>query len=538
MNEIRNILLFIAAALAPSVCAARPPRLVVNIVVSSMRAGDIDRYRAGFSDGGFLRLEQGVRYAAGEYPYMQTTTPVSLATLSTGALPSTHGIVSDHWFDYADNRRVDLIVDRSVAGFGYTGFDGRFSPANLLAPTVGDALGAASPDSRVVTVALDPVSAVVFGGRRGVAYWVEPSRVMWSSSTHYMLNLPAWVEDYNRTRINTSLLGETWPLLRNPSVYVNRRRAVVDLPAVKRGEQPAVRTVGIEPAVVPFAAYDRLRCSPAGNAAVFAFAKQSVAKYSLGADSAPDILNIVLDTPRFVAEIYGPESLESEDMYYRLDEALAEFLTFLFAQVKEEETLVVLTSDHGTSPSWDASPSPAGRINMLQSEVIVNGFLNARHGQGEWVTSMHDRAIWLNHDLIYNRGLDLAAVQEEVASFVMQLRGVSHALSSSAMRSSYFGDGYGERMQNGFYPRRSGDVLLNLMPGWTEERGDRRSESGSMYGYDTRVPLLFYGWSLPKIAVGERTPMTSVAPTLSSVLGILPPAASEGDPLGEVVPAK
>lgn len=535
---LRHTAVLAAALLATAVCAANPPRLVVNIVVSSMRAEDLDRYRAGFGDGGFVRLASGVRYTSGEYDYMQTTTPVSLATLSTGALPSTHGVVSDHWFDYVDNRRIDLIVDRNVAGFGYTGIDGRFSPANLLAPTLGDALSAASADSRTVTVALEPTSAVVFGGQRGVAYWMEPSRIMWSSSTHYMLNLPAWVEDYNRTRINASLLSDSWTLLRRPSVYVNRRRAVIELPAVKRNEQPAIKTVGITAAVTPYKGYDRLRYTPAGNAAVLGFAKQLLTKYALGADAVPDLLNIVLDAPRFIAESYGPESLEVEDMYYRLDEELSEFLTYLFAQIKPEEVLVVLTSDHGTSPSFDASPKAAGRINMLQSEVIVNGFLNARHGQGDWVTSVHDRSIWLNRDLIYNKGLNLADVQEEVAAFVMQFRGVSHALSSAAMRSSYFGNGYGAKMQNGFYPRRSGDVVLNLMPGWIEESDERRSDSGSMYGYDTHVPLLFYGWSLPAKTVAHRTPMTSVAPTVAAVLGILPPAASEGDVLEDIVGMK
>ena len=37
-------------------------------------------------------------------------------------------------------------------------------------------------------------------------------------------------------------------------------------------------------------------------------------------------------------------------MYYRLDRDLADFLTFVFAQVRNGEVLVVFTSDHGTSP--------------------------------------------------------------------------------------------------------------------------------------------------------------------------------------------
>ena len=534
MRSIIKSTITAAAILAVTVCTARPPKLVVNIIVSSMRADDLDRYGNGFGEGGFRRLMSGVNFTGASYGYMQTTTPVSLATLTTGAQPSTHGVVGEAWYDYVDNRRVELATDRTVTGFGYpNSYDGRFSPANLLAPTIGDALCDARRESRVATVALEPASAIVAGGRHGVAYWMEPSRTMWSSSTYYMLSLPDWVEDFNRRQPGTSFTTLTWELFNAPSVYVNRRLAVVSMQRERRGGQ-ALTTIGISGTVQPESAYDRLRYTPAGNDAVLEFARRVLTNHSLGQDDAPDMLNIVLDTPRFVTECYGPESIEAEDMFYRLDSALSDFLNFLYSRVRSEDVLVVLTSDHGTSPSYDASPTPVERVNMMQSEVIVNGFLNARHGQGNWVTAISDRSIWLNRDLIYNRGLNLAEIQEEVASFVMQFRGIAHALSSSALRSGSFADGYGRKMQNGFYPRRSGDVIFNLMPGRTEERSDRRSESGSMYGYDTRVPLLFSGWRVPSRRVTTPVDMTSVAATIASVLGITPPAASEGLALRDV----
>lgn len=526
-----------AALLTTAVCAAKPPRLVVNIVVSSMRADDLNRYRKGFGDSGFKRLSGGTVYTDCSYDYMQTITPVSLATFTTGAQPSTHGIVGEVWYDYVDNRRVELLSDRTVNGFGYpNSYDGRYSPANLLAQTIGDAMYQASADSRVVTVALEPLSAVVTGGRHGVAYWMEPSRAMWSSSTYYMMSLPEWVEDYNRQYMGPAAVTETsWELYRSPSVYVNRRMADMKLPKTKRGTEPALTTVGISAAVHPESAYDRLRYSPAGNDAVLNFAKRLLTNYSLGQDDTPDMLNIVLDTPRFITESYGPESVEAEDMFYRLDDALSDFLSYLFGSVRSEDTLVILTSDHGSSPSFDAVPTPVERVNMMQSEVIVNGFLNARHGQGNWVTAIDNRSIWLNRDFIFSKGMNLADVQEEVAAFVMQFRGISHALTSTALRGSYFADGYGRKMQNGFYPRRSGDVVFNMMPGRIEERSDRRSESGSMYGYDTRVPLVFYGWRVPVMRkVTAPVDMTAVAPTVAAVLEIVPPSASEGRALRDI----
>ncbi len=131
------------------IARASTPRLVVQLVVSSMRAEDLDRYAANFSDDGFLRLvRSGTRYTSGRYDYQQTTTPVSLATLTTGAQPSTHGVIALHWRDYVENEAVDLIRDKEG-----------ISPRQLIAPTLGEALLRDSPESRVVTVAAEPESA-------------------------------------------------------------------------------------------------------------------------------------------------------------------------------------------------------------------------------------------------------------------------------------------------------------------------------------------------------------------------------------------
>ena len=203
--------------------------------------------------------------------------------------------------------------------------------------------------------------------------------------------------------------------------------------------------------------------------------------------------------------------------------------------LSERGHTVVITSDHGTSPSFDTGHEESDRFNTRQFEVIVNGFLNVRYGMGDWVLEYEDKCVYLNHNLIYERGLDLAEVQNEVAIFAMQFRGVSHALSATAMRTSYFGSGYARKMQNSFYPRRSGDVILNLMPGWIEEQERCWSSSGSMYGYDTQVPLVFYGVSVGPQRIKRRVDMTAVAPTVARMLEITEPAASEGEVLPEII---
>ena len=172
MKKILLVLLLLPGVLP--ILANTPPRLVINLVVSSMRPDDIDRYRSQFGTGGFLRLTAGgARFTEGSYDYQQTSTPVSLATLTTGAMPSTHGVISTRWRDYIVNKTVGLIDDPSVRDPEYYHGNGAYSPRNQIAPTVGEALLRQSPDSRSVTVALDPISAVVMGGREGMTFWMD-----------------------------------------------------------------------------------------------------------------------------------------------------------------------------------------------------------------------------------------------------------------------------------------------------------------------------------------------------------------------------
>lgn len=514
-----SILLCVLAALP--VEAARP-RLVVQIVVGSMRAEDLDRYAAHFGEEGFRRLmEHGARCTGARYDCQQTATPVSLATLTTGALPSTHGVIGSRWHDYTDNSTVWLTSGRKGDG-----------PYHLIAPALGETLLRQIPESRCVTVAAEAESAVVMGGHTEHVFWLDPQHCGWTTSYYYAEAVPDWVARNNRERYDLSYIATPWRMLYDRTNYRNTRHwdiATAGHAHKKEDREPApAKRLALDND------YDRLLYTPAGNSAVLGFAKQAIAQFKLGDDTAPDLLNICLDASRRIVEAYGPESIEAEDMYYRLDRDLADFLTFLFAQVEEDEAVVILTSDHGTSPSYDLASTQADRFNARQFEVIVNGFLNVRYGAGNWVTDYASNCIWLNHNLIYERGLNLAEVQNEVAIFAMQFGGVSHALAATAMRTSYFGSGYARRMQNSFYPRRSGDVIVNLMPGWIEERDRCHSSSGSMYGYDTEVPLLFYGAGIAPQRIRRTVEMTSVAPTVARLLEISEPAASEGEALEEI----
>lgn len=514
--------------------AVEAPKLVVNIVVSQMRYDYLSRFGDNLSEDGFRRfMREGVVFSQSYYDYMQTTTEAALATLTTGTNPSTHGITSERWIDYVTGKSVDLIADERAAGLECNAEIGCFSSRNLIVPTLADRLLAESPASKVITVAIDPASAVVMGGHTSQVFWMDVTRCNWISSTAYMERLPEWVARYNTDRRAETFLDKRWSLSKPQDRYVNDRYTVFDF---KTSDfRYKMRNLDVFKTREISRNYPQIVTMPSGNTLVAEFAREAIIREDLGKDDHVDLLNVCFDTPRWIGEAYGTEAMETEDMIYRLDGDLAAMMAFIDAQFPDRRVLYVLTSDHGASDSYDADAErPRERFNADQFKVVVNSFLTAQYGPGNWVLDYVDRQLYLNRTLVYSRGLSLEDVQNQVAAFVLQFRGVSHVLTSTAMQNSYFGGSYAQKIQNSFYPKRSGDLTVNLMPGWIEEDDGRRSQSGSMYDYDSHVPFMVLGCGLPAMIVERQVDMTSLAPTLARIMKISRPIASSGEPIGEL----
>ncbi|MFR9524406.1 MAG: alkaline phosphatase family protein [Rikenellaceae bacterium] len=531
----KKIALYVLTIFITLSAAAQPidpnkPRLVVNIIVSGMRSVDLERYQSNVGLGGLrLLYEEGLRYDNCQYSYQQTTTPVSLSTLATGAQPSTHGVVGESWFDYVTNEKVDLIFDSAAKNFEYPLPEGGYSALNLFVPTLSEALLIDSPRSQSVTVALDPVSSIMLAGNAGTPFWFDEYTCNWASSSAYMTQLPQWAMDYNHSDADVELTATKWSMSFHSDLYVNSRYQnntggyiLGNAVKINRNENRRERLAKY---------YKQISSTPIGNDIVASFASLAVASMKLGGDEYVDILNVCFDASRNIVERYGPESIEAEDMYYKIDRTIAELIKFIDSQVKDGSVVYLLTSDHGTSPTVDVESS---RFNSRQFEVILNGFLSVRYGSDNWVLACENGAVYLNHNAVYKKNLTLSEVQSEAATFALQLQGVSHAITSTTLSSSYFGNGYAQKIQSGFYPRRSGDVILNFMPNWIERDVDRVSQSGSMYNYDRAVPLVIYGRGVPAKVVSRSVDAVSVAPTLAAIMGISEPAASEGRPLEEL----
>ena len=529
MKNIRHIILLVLATLALVPTLAAKPKVVVNIVVGGMCGDDLTRYSENFSDKGFNRLTSGgAVYAECYSDFIPNTHLSALATIASGTLPSMHGVIADKWYDRSNNNAIVTLGRKKgeVRCNARDGINSGFTADHIAVQTLAEAVVESHSKSRSITVAQSANSAILLAGRASECYWID-DRGRWCSADCYTNMLPSWVTTYNETDFNSVFVTGSWFGQYPKSRYLNSRKSDILVYDV------STKVSKNKNEVTGWA--EQLATTPAGNGAVLEFAKKAF--NHLLHEKRPgenDILNICLDASRNIAQKYGSDSIEYEDMLYRLDTSLGEFLDHVFAQVKsKDDVVIVLTSDRGSLAASTYDLSNKYQFNRRQTEVILNAFLSARYGQGNWVLGCHDNSIYLNRNTIYSHKLTLKEIETEAAAFAIQFRGIANALTAEAMLSGSFVHGTARLMQNTFYAQRSGDVSIVLQPLHIDNEQPGLS-SGSPYNYDRHVPLVIYGGGIASQRIDRRVSTTSIAPTIASLLGVKRPMCSDAEILTEV----
>ena len=523
MRYTTRYIVFIVA-LCAAVVATAQPRLAVNIVVSGMSQGDIARYEKNFGKDGFLRLRsEGVEFTECYADYAPTTPEAGLATLATGTSPATHGIFSSVLFDRTSNREIKLCekanLQPSIAQ--HRGAASQYTTQQFTVQTLSEAVIASHNSNRAITIAHTPISAMILAGRKGECYWID-NNGKWSTAECYTKELPLWVEAYNRDELNRVFATDSWYGRYTRDYYRNSHSTDIALYEKSGNKRPRSQRKESDKWI------ENLMRMPSGNIAIFEFAKRAInSLLPLRVGEECKVLNICLDIPRIIAEKYGADSIEYEDMLYSLDISLAEFLTYLYAQTSSRQDIVVtLTSDGGVSPTIRDN-NDSSRFNTRQFEVIMNAFLSARYGQDSWILGYSNGSLYLNHDVVYKHKKSLVEIQNEVAAFALQYRGITNAITATALRSTQFSRGAVALVQNGYNPRRSGDVLITLEAERIELDSERVAMSGSIYSYDRHIPLIISGAGIVPRQEIQRISNEQIAPSLATLIGVSRPQYSE-----------
>ncbi len=517
------------------------PKLVVGIVVDQMRYDFLYRYADQYGTGGFRRMMEGGFNAKNtQYSYFPTVTAAGHSSVYTGSVPSVNGIAGNDWFDVQRGRQMYCVEDDSVrATDGNPSAAGRMSPKNLLVSTITDQLRIASNfRSKTIGIALKDRGSILPAGHTGTAYWFDGRDGNWISSTFYMPNLPKWVNEFNARNLPAQYLREGWKTLLPADQYTQSTSDDVPWEIKLAGDKRPIFPHEMA-APVGQERYAYVAPTPFGNTLTKEFALAAVRAENLGKGSDTDFLAVSFSSPDYVGHAFGPNSVEIQDVYLRLDRDLAEMLTFLDGWVGKDNYLVFLSADHGVVdvPEFAASHRlPARRFSLVQGTGAVKAALNAAFGSGEYIRGEANYEYYLNHDLLREKKLTVGQVYDVISQTLMPMEGVANVINLHDFANAPLNTHHLALLRNGWHAKRSGDVMVALQPGWLAGSfpGGGTSHS-TFYSYDTHVPCLWYGWRVPTGFTVAPTKVADIAPTLAAMLNVLEPNGCVGEPIQKLV---
>lgn len=533
--------------------AAEAPRLVLQITVDGLRGDLLERYAGNFGKGGFNYLQQqGVVYSNAHYLHANTETIVGHTTLATGATPAVHGMVGNVWY-HADSGELGyniedadapLIPTRENSAEGAqvdpaqlrARSSGR-SPKSILAPTFSDTLKVATAGkAKIFGISGKDRAAVAMAGKTGTAYWYSTNNGDFQSSAYYMEKYPGWVNKWNGQRQAENLGGKQWQLLLDQINYrlghQDDRPYEVDLKGYSRTFPH------------PFGPVDhplfftRVLISPQGDRLLLDFGKALIESEQIGQDNVTDYLSISFSAVDAVNHFFGPSSLENEDVVLQLDRTLADLLQFIDKQVGLDKTLIVFSADHGMAemPEY-ATELGYGASRLYGDEVLAMAreTSDTLFGSADLVKDFFRPYLYLDGAAISDKGLDRQTVATAIADALAKQAGIGGAIAASRIAEDQL-SGPAAAVRHNHHPQRAGDVYIFQQPYWFMfDRGPVAAMHGSPWKYDTHVPIIFAGRGINAARVNRLVHPIDVAPTLSALLQLSPPAAAQGTTLVEVV---
>ncbi|POY37510.1 alkaline phosphatase family protein [Solitalea longa] len=506
------------------------PKLIVGIVVDQMRYDYLYRYYSKYLDGGFKRLmNEGFNCKNNHYSYVPTYTGPGHASIYTGSVPSINGIAGNDWYDRVSQKSMYCAEDTSVTTVGSNSKAGLMSPNNLLVTTITDQLRLSNNfGSRVIGISQkDRGSILPAGHTANASYWFDSSAGNWITSSFYMKELPKWVQTINEKRPADEYLKRNWTTLLPIEDY---KESTAD-------DQPYERPLpGEEKPVFPHkpANYEVIRTTPWGNTLTKDFAIETLKNEQLGKGSFTDFLAISFSSTDYVGHSFGPNSIEAEDTYLRLDKDIAELLTYLDNYLGKDNVLVFLTADHGVANIAAFNKSfkiPAGVSDDRKAIKALGTFLNEKLGEGKWIEYAINDQLYVNMNLLKQKNVKYDDVFNLCKEFIMQMDGVANVIDLHNLSDALIPDYQLSVIKNGMNAKRSGDIYVLERPNWMSGTKMQGTTHGSIYTSDTHVPLLWYGWNIQAKSTTQRTQIVDISATLAALLEILEPNGCIGTPI-------
>jgi predicted AlkP superfamily pyrophosphatase or phosphodiesterase len=513
------------------------PKLVVGLVVDQMRWDYLYKYESLYTANGFKRLlKDGFSSENNMIPYVPTYTAPGHACVYTGSVPAIHGIAGNNWYDTHENKFVYCTDDSTVSGVGSNTKAGKMSPKNMWATSVADELRIATNfKSKVIGIALKDRGAILPAGHSAnAAYWYEAGK--WITSTHYINELPQWVNAFNDKDWAGQMMRTDWttllPLARYDLSTADDKPYENNIKGLQNVTFPhKLSTIGDKDK------YEAFRTTPFANKFTFDFAKAAIENENLGKNAVADFLAVSISSTDYIGHAFGPNSVEIEDTYLRLDRDIADFLLYLDTKIGKGNYTFFLSADHGVAhiPGFAAENKlPGGLFDDAGMMKEINAAIEEKFAVKNAIKTIMNYQVYVNKDNIKADGKDVEDITDFIIDALKQKDFIIGAYFLNEIGEAALPQTQIDMMRNGYNPKRSGDIQFTVKPGYFEG-GKKGTTHGAWNPYDTHIPCIFFGWGVKPGKTYRETYMTDIAPTIAALLKIQMPSGCVGKVIAEAI---
>ena len=489
--------------------APEVPRLVVSVVIDQLRSDYLEAFSPLYGENGFRKLiRQGRVYQQAEYPFADPDCASAVACLMSGASPYENGIVGERWLDRG------TLQPTYCVGIG--------TPDNLGVSTISDELKVSTEGKGLVYAIAPNRDAAVFAAGHAAdgAFWLNDETGQWVSSSYY--RTPGWLSFYNNSGHAAQSIGSlTWEPINDLVGEFNY--------FVSGGTKKPFRHQ-----FKGDRRYREFKASALVNEEVNDFVSHCLQNSLLGLDAVTDFLGVTYYAGNYDHKTVAECPMELQDTYVRLDNQLGRLIDMVEQKVGRERVIFVVTSTgysdvEQTDDDLSRYRIPSGEFNITRSQLLLNMYLCAVYGQGQYAEASMGNQIYLDRKLIENKGLNLSEVLERSADFLIQLSGVRDVYTSQRLAQGAWTPGI-RSIRNAYNPKCSGDILVQVAPGWklvNEQTNEHKTQRESYMGF----PLYFYGLNLKPEVISTPVTVDRIAPTLAQCMRIRAPNACAASPL-------
>jgi len=529
MKKIVLFLLIITSHLVSHQCVAQTtsankPKIVVGLMVDQMRWDYLYKYQDRYGKGGFKRLlEQGFSCENTMIQHAPTVTAAGHASVYTGSVPAINGIVGNDWYDRSWGREISNVEDSTVTALVGSSQKNK-SPRNLLTTTIGDELRIATNyQSKVVSISIKDRGAILPGGHTAnAAFWEGSGK--FTTNSYYMDALPGWVKKFNEKDWDKILMPKGWKTLYPIDTYMLSDKDNKDYETVYNDEKTPV-----------FPHKPSISRSPFGNTWTLEFAKAAIEGYQLGQSDFTDLIAISLSSPDKIGHAYGPNSIEVEDNYLRLDRDLEDLFNYLDKQYGKDGFIFFITADHGANQSPGYLEEHRIPTGILTDDVFINldKNLEKKFGVSDIILARSGYQLYMNYDVLSKIGIDKITAANYIIDQLTMAPGIETAFINQHLASATYPEPAKTMLINGYNPKRSGDIVIVKSAGW--KSGSRIGAThGDWNPYDAHIPLVWMGKGIPPGKTHRLVGMIDIAPTLAALLNIQQPSGSIGKVITEI----